>query len=58
MSELVRENLKQSQSKQKVWYDQRPSRDRKFKAGDKVLVLLPSSTHNLTAEWRGPYKVK
>ena len=29
-----------------------------IEAGDKVLVLLPSSTHKLRAEWQGPYEVK
>lgn len=27
----------------------------KFQPGDKVLVLLPTSTNKLLAEWRGPY---
>uniref|UniRef100_A0A1X7TVH1 Reverse transcriptase domain-containing protein n=1 Tax=Amphimedon queenslandica TaxID=400682 RepID=A0A1X7TVH1_AMPQE len=56
MSELARENLKRSQGKQKVWYD-RKARDRKFGPGDKVLVMQPSSTHKLTAEWKGPCKI-
>ena len=57
MSELARENLKKAQVKQKVWYD-RKARDRAFQAEDKVLVLLPSTTHKLTAEWQDPYEVK
>ena len=56
MSVLAQENLKKSQVKQKTWYDRR-ARDRVFKEGDKVLVLLPSSTHKLSAEWQGPYQV-
>lgn len=28
-----------------------------FKEGDKLLVLLPSSTHKLKAEWQGPYEI-
>ena len=57
MSELARENLKKAQAKQKVWYN-RKARDRAFQAGDKILVLLPSTTHKLTAEWQGPFEVK
>ena len=55
-SELARENLKQSQSKMKVWYDQK-ARDRKFSVGDKVLVLLPITGHTLQARYHGPYVV-
>ncbi|XP_011404379.1 PREDICTED: uncharacterized protein LOC100633088 [Amphimedon queenslandica] len=55
--EVVKENMKKSQGRQKMWYDRR-ARNKVFKEGDKVLVLLPSSTHKLTAEWQGPYRVK
>uniref|UniRef100_A0A1X7U211 RNA-directed DNA polymerase n=1 Tax=Amphimedon queenslandica TaxID=400682 RepID=A0A1X7U211_AMPQE len=57
MTGIVGENMKKSQVKQKRWYD-RKARHREFKTGDKVLVLLPSTTHKLTAEWKGPYVVK
>ena len=56
MAELVEENLKEAQHTQKRWYDQH-ARERKFQAGDQVLVLLPSSTSKLLAQWQGPYEV-
>ena len=56
MAELVEENLKEAQQMQKQWYDQN-ARQRKFQAGDQVLVLLPSSTSKLLAQWQGPYEV-
>ena len=52
----MEENLKAAQATQKAWYD-RHSRDRAFNPGDKVLVLLPTSTNRLLASWRGPYPV-
>ena len=56
MSELARENLKKAQIVQKRWYD-RNARERTFQAGDQVLVLLPSTTNKLLAQWQGPYPV-
>lgn len=57
MSELARENLSRAQQQQKRWYD-RIARDREFEPGDHVLVLLPTSTSKLLAQWHGPYPVK
>ena len=37
-------------------YD-RTARQRKLKKGDQVLVLLPTSTSKLLAQWQGPYSV-
>ena len=56
MSELVQENMKKAQQKQKTWYD-RNSREREFHPGDEVLVLLPTTTNKLLAQWQGPYRV-
>ena len=56
MSDLVRDNLSEAQRRQKVWYD-RNARQREFKSGDLVLVLLPTSAGSLTAQWQGPYPV-
>ena len=56
MSDVVRENLSEAQRRQKVWYD-RKARQREFKPGDLVLVLLPTSVRSLTAQWQGPYPV-
>ncbi|KAL5486579.1 hypothetical protein EMCRGX_G019081, partial [Ephydatia muelleri] len=56
MKELVMENMRKAQASQKRWYDQN-ARDRELKVGSKVLVLLPSSTNKLLAQWQGPYVV-
>ena len=56
MSDLVKQNLLKEQSCQKSWYD-RNARLREFKEGDPVLVLLPTSTQKLLAQWQGPYQV-
>ncbi len=52
MASIVR-SLKQVQSQQKQWYD----KNAEFQPGDKVLLLLPSSTSKLLAQWQGPYQV-
>ena len=56
LSELVQQNLQRAQKDQKTWYD-RHARNREFKSGDEVLVLLPTSTSKLLAEWQGPYSI-
>ena len=56
MNDHVQENLKAAGLRQKKWYD-RNARDRTFQVGDQVLVLLPSSTSKLMAQWQGPYRV-
>ena len=37
--------------------DNRKAREREFKPGDMVLLLLPTSTSKLLAQWQGPYRV-
>ena len=56
MSQLARSNLQSAQSAQKAWYD-RTARERSFQVGDQVLILLPTSTNKLVAEWQGPYRI-
>ena len=56
MQEIVQENLKITQAKQKKLYDQQSSR-RQLNLGDKVLVLLPSSGSKLEMQWQGPFVV-
>jgi hypothetical protein len=46
----------ESKLKEKTYYD-RSCRKRNFKLGDKVLLLLPTSSNKLIAEWRGPFEV-
>ena len=56
MAEIVKENLTKAQLHQKTWYDKR-ARLREFKRGDLVLVLLPTTSNKLLAQWQGPYQV-
>ncbi|XP_078797929.1 uncharacterized protein LOC144989406 [Oryzias latipes] len=49
-------NLKEAQRAQKTWYDQQ-ARHRAFRPGQKVLLLLPSSTSKLLSKWQGPYTI-
>ena len=51
--EEARANLLQAQ---KRGYDQH-ARHREFEPGQKVLLLLPSSTSKLLAPWQGPYLI-
>ena len=56
MTELVHENLSRAQKQQKAWYD-KTARVREFGVDERVIVLLPISTHKLRAQWQGPYTV-
>ena len=56
MKDIVRVNLEEAQRLQKKAYDRR-TRECSFKEGNRVLVLLPTSTHKLIAQWQGPFNV-
>ena len=56
LKQLVDVNLKQAQQTQKSWYDKH-SRHCQFEQSDQVLVLLPTSTNKLLAEWQGPFTI-
>ena len=56
MTELVERNLAKAQQRQKTWYD-RNAQQREFQVGEQVIVLLPTSTNKLVAQWQGPYSV-
>ena len=56
MSELVSENLKEAQKHQKLWYDQNAT-ERVLELEDEVLVLLPTTSNKLLAQWQGPYRI-
>ena len=56
MTEIVSANLKEAQRRQKTWYDQ-TARERELEPGEEVLVLLPTSSNKLLAQWQGPYCV-
>jgi hypothetical protein len=53
---IVQENLTTRKRKIKEWYG-RNSVHCEFGAGDEVLVLLPSDTSKMKAQWKGPYRV-
>ena len=57
ITEIVHENLTKAQAKQKMWYNKNVQL-REFKAGDLVLVLLPSSSNKLLAQWQGLYSIE
>ncbi|KAG1940831.1 hypothetical protein F2P79_016387 [Pimephales promelas] len=56
LGRLSRENLLQAQDRQSRLYN-RGARLRQFTPGDKVLVLLPTSSSELLAKWQGPFEV-
>ncbi|XP_061898861.1 uncharacterized protein LOC133646933 isoform X2 [Entelurus aequoreus] len=53
---LSRENLLRAQERQRRTYN-RGTQLRKFTPGEKVLVLLPTSSSKLHAKWQGPFEV-
>ena len=53
---MSQEHLRQAQENQKRLYD-RGTRLRDLTPGDKVLVLLPTSSTKLLAKWQGPFVV-
>lgn len=55
-TELAKEKEKVEKHKQKVYYD-RKARTRQYEVGDNVLVLLPSNTSKLLAQWKGPFEI-
>ena len=54
--ELAQQNMKSAQTRMKKWYDKN-AKQRHFRVGDKVLVLLPLQNHPLQARYFGPYSV-
>ncbi|KAK5854605.1 hypothetical protein PBY51_004785 [Eleginops maclovinus] len=56
LGQLSRENLLQAQERKQRLYN-RGSKLRQFSPGDKVLVLLPTSSSKLLAKWQGPFVV-
>ena len=54
--DLAHDQLLQSQTRQKKLYDYK-AKERIFRPGDKVLILLPSSENKLLMQWKGPFDV-
>jgi hypothetical protein len=48
--------LYRAQGKFKHYYDKN-AKDRQFRVGDRVLILLPANYNKLTLQWKGPFKV-
>jgi hypothetical protein len=56
MSTEARQNKEMAKAQQTTWYDKR-AREHSFEQGDQVLVVLPTSSSKLEAQWQGPYAV-
>ncbi|KAK3090518.1 hypothetical protein FSP39_012438 [Pinctada imbricata] len=56
MSLEVKDNLVRRKEYIKRWYD-KSAKERRFSPGDEVLVLLPSDTSRMIAQWKGPFRV-
>ena len=54
---MASKHLEQAQSGMKTWYDKK-AKTRSFKAGDKVLILMPMPGNALQAKYMGPYLVE
>ena len=52
----AKHNLRKAQLNQKTWYDQK-ARHRVLQPGQKVMLLLPTSSNKLLAQWQGPFPV-
>ena len=55
--EIARDELEKSHVRNKHYYDKK-ARRKKLKAGDQVLVLLPTDNNKLLMQWKGPYRVE
>ncbi|XP_038057353.1 uncharacterized protein LOC119728962 [Patiria miniata] len=53
---VAQEELSRSAKRYKKYYDTK-SKDRKFRVGDKVLILRPTSNSKLLMQWQGPFEV-
>ena len=53
---LARSQLEKARARQRKQYN-RKTRDRLMKAGDKVLILLPTKSNKLLMQWKGPFDI-
>lgn len=53
---MAKENLEKATQRYRVNYNKR-AKKRDMKVGEKVLVLLPTSSNKLLLQWRGPYEI-
>ena len=56
-SKLAVQNAEISSGQYKKYYDLK-TKNRSFKVGEEVLLLLPTSSNKFSMQWRGPYKVE
>lgn len=54
---MAQRELLKATERTKVHYNRR-ARERNFKVGEKVLLLLPTDTNKLLLQWKGPFEVK
>ena len=54
--DIARKALTKASAKYKRHFDVR-AKERRFECGDRVLLLLPTSTNKLLMQWKGPYEV-
>ncbi|KAL6458115.1 hypothetical protein MHYP_G00333450 [Metynnis hypsauchen] len=54
---IVREHMEEAQRAQQRAYN-RPTQPREFQPGDRVLVMVPTTTCKFLATWQGPYTVR
>jgi hypothetical protein len=54
--DLVKEELRKSQLKNKIYFDRR-AKHRSLKIGDLVLLLLPLKENKMEMHWQGPFPV-
>ena len=55
--QLARENLEKASSRYRAYYNKK-AKDRDMEVGEKVLVLLPTSSNKLLMQWKGPFVIK
>lgn len=53
---MAKENLEKATQRYRANYNKR-AKKRDMKVGEKVLVLLPTSSNKLLLQWRGPYEI-
>ncbi len=55
--QLAQDNLRDAAKYYKRYFDSK-AKDRKFKVGQRVLVLLPTNHNKLLMKWKGPFPVE
>ena len=56
MHSLVTENVRDAQRTQKAWHDHNAGQIQ-LSIDDQVLILLPTDSNKLLAQWQGPYPI-